>query len=80
MRIEDYPPQEPLADYARPYHEEVLRRGAGVAYEEFGYGDNAYRGVLVARRRNRPAMSSPSSMAAAGPTATRSGWPSWRRR
>ena len=48
MRIEDYPAQEPLADFARPYHEEVLRRGAGVAYEEFRYGDDAWRGVLVA--------------------------------
>jgi len=49
VKIEDYPPQEPLADYARPYHEEVRRLGAGVAYEEFAYGGNAYRGVLVAR-------------------------------
>ena len=48
MKFEDYPPQEPLADYARPYHEEVRRRGAGVAYEEFRYGDNPYQGVLVA--------------------------------
>lgn len=49
MRFEDYPPQEPLADYAMPYHREVQRRGAGVAYEEFPYGDDAYQGVLVAQ-------------------------------
>ena len=49
MRIEDYPAQEPLSDFARPYHEEVLRRAGGVAYEEFRYGGNAYQSVLVAR-------------------------------
>lgn len=47
MKIEDYPPQEPISDFAMPYHKEVLRRGAGVAFEEFAYGDNGYQSVLI---------------------------------
>ena len=48
MKIEDYPAQEPLSDFARPYHEEVLRRAGDVAFEEFRYGANPYQSVLVA--------------------------------
>ncbi len=48
MRIEDYPAQEPLSDFARPYHEETLRRAGGIAFEEFRYGENPYQSVLVA--------------------------------
>lgn len=47
LKIEDYPPQEPISDFAMPYHEEVLRRGAGVAFDEFRYGDDPYQSVLV---------------------------------
>lgn len=47
MRVEDYPAQEPISDFARPYHEEVLRRGENVAFEEFRYGDDAYQSALI---------------------------------
>ena len=47
MKIESYPPQEPISDFAMPYHTEVLRRGAGVSFEEFIHGENAYQSVLV---------------------------------
>jgi len=47
VKIEDYPPQEPISDFAMPYHKEVLRRGADVTFEEFGYGDNGYQTVLL---------------------------------
>ena len=46
MRIEDYPPQEPLSDLGRKYHEECLRRGEGIEPDlEFSYGDDPYQGV-----------------------------------
>lgn len=46
MRIEDYPPQEPLSDLGRKYHEECLRRGEGIEPDrEFAYGDDPYQGV-----------------------------------
>ena len=38
MRPEDYPPQEPMSAIAKSYHDEVMRRGAGVTGEEIAYG------------------------------------------
>jgi arylformamidase len=50
MRIEDYPPQEPLSEAGRTYHQECLRLGAGVpAGEEALYGDDPYQGLIVWR-------------------------------
>ncbi len=48
MRIEDYPPQEALSELGRKYHEECLRRGAGVEPDlEFAYGDDPYQAVSL---------------------------------
>ena len=38
MRIEDYPPQEPLSEAGQRYHAEVMRRGTGISGEEHAYG------------------------------------------
>lgn len=76
MRIEEYPPQEPLSsDAARAYHAEVLRRGEGVAMEEIAYASDPYQRLAIARPApvERPAPFSPSCMAAAGPAAIKSG-------
>jgi len=47
MRPEDYPAQEPLSDFARPYHEEVMRRADGLDGIEARYGDDPYQSVLL---------------------------------
>ncbi|MSP50941.1 MAG: alpha/beta hydrolase [Alphaproteobacteria bacterium] len=48
MRIEDYPPQEPLSsDAARSYHAEVLKRGAGIPLEEEAYGADPYQRIAM---------------------------------
>jgi arylformamidase len=47
MRLEDYPPQEPLSEAGQRYGEECWRRGEGVAAEEHGYGENPYQRLLV---------------------------------
>jgi len=49
MKIEDYPPQEPLSDFAKPYHDTCVHRAEVTEYEEFQYGDNAYQSVLVCK-------------------------------
>jgi arylformamidase len=50
VRIEDYPPQEPLSPLGQTYHGEVLRRGAGVVPDaEEGYGEDPYQGIAVFR-------------------------------
>ena len=49
MRPEDYPPQEPMSAMAKGYHDEVMRRGAGVTGEEIGYGADPYQSILVCR-------------------------------
>jgi acetyl esterase/lipase len=49
MRIEDYPPQEPLSEAGRRYHEEVMGRGAGLLGEEHAYGSDPYQGALLFR-------------------------------
>jgi acetyl esterase/lipase len=48
MRIEDYPPQEPLSPIGRAYAEECMRRGEGVAgAEDAQYGADPYQSVAV---------------------------------
>lgn len=49
MRIEDYPPQEPFSEVGRRYHDEAMRRGAGIAGEDHSYGDDPYQGVALYR-------------------------------
>jgi arylformamidase len=46
-RPEDYPPQEPFSANARAYHDEVMRRGEGVAGVERSYGPDPYQSALV---------------------------------
>lgn len=47
MRIEDYPPQEPLSEVGRGFADEVMRRAAGVEGLEFSYGDDPYQGIAL---------------------------------
>lgn len=47
MRPEDYPAQEPLSDFARPYHEEVMRGADGLDGIEARYGGDHYQSVLL---------------------------------
>lgn len=47
MRLEDYPPQEPLSEAGRAYHAEVVGRGAGVEGVEDSYGPDPYQAVLL---------------------------------
>ncbi|MGH7905451.1 MAG: alpha/beta hydrolase [Candidatus Binataceae bacterium] len=47
MRIEDYPPQEPLSPVAQEYAAEVARRGAGVAAEDHSYGPDPYQSLAL---------------------------------
>jgi acetyl esterase/lipase len=49
MKIEDYPPQEPLSEAGQKYGAECLRRGEGLTGEEIAYGDNAYQRLIVFR-------------------------------
>ena len=48
MRPEEYPPQEPFSEIARPYVEEVTRRGDGVVpAAELSYGSDPYQAVAI---------------------------------
>jgi acetyl esterase/lipase len=47
LRIEDYPPQEPLSEVGRDFADEVMRRAAGVEGLEFSYGDDPYQGIAL---------------------------------
>jgi acetyl esterase/lipase len=47
MHPDEYPPQEPFSENAQRYHDEVVRRGAGVAGEEISYGDDRYQAILI---------------------------------
>ena len=49
MRLEDYPPQEPLSALGQAYQAAVLAAGAGVAGDEFAYGDDPYQRLAVHR-------------------------------
>lgn len=45
MRIEDYPPQEPLSEVGQAYAAEIMRRGAGVEGVDHAYGDDPYQTI-----------------------------------
>lgn len=47
MRIEDYPPQEPLSAPGAAYQAECPRRGANVAGDEIAYGPDPYQRLAV---------------------------------
>lgn len=47
MRMEDYPPQEPLSEAGQAYAAEVMRRGRGVVAEEVAYGADPYQGIAL---------------------------------
>ena len=47
MRVEDYPPQEPLPEFARAYADEVMRRGEGVRCTDYSYGADPYQGISL---------------------------------
>lgn len=49
MRPQDYPPQEPFSAPGAAYHEEVTRRGAGLAGEEASYGADPYQSIAIFR-------------------------------
>jgi len=44
---EDYPPQEPISDFARPYHEETMRRAEGLEGIEAVHGEDPYQSVVL---------------------------------
>lgn len=48
MRLEDYPPQEPFSDFAKPYAAEVMKRGEGVVpTAEVQYGADPYQSIAI---------------------------------
>lgn len=49
MKIEQYPPQEPLSPLGAKYHERVLALGQGIEGEEAAYGPDPYQSVAVFR-------------------------------
>lgn len=49
MKLEDYPPQEPLSEAGQVYGAECWRRSSSVSFEEFAFGDDPYQRLLVAK-------------------------------
>src|SRR5512144_1783347 len=49
MRLDEYPPQEPLSEAGQAYSSECWRRSSAVAFEEFAYGDYPCQRLAVAR-------------------------------
>ncbi|WP_270935428.1 alpha/beta hydrolase [Falsiroseomonas oryzae] len=47
MRLEDYPPQEPLSEAGQRFAAECWQRGEGIAAEEHAYGPDPYQRLLV---------------------------------
>ena len=47
MRIEDYPPQEPLSEVGQTFADEVMARGEGVSAVDVQYGDDPYRSIAI---------------------------------
>src|SRR5579884_2710310 len=47
MRIEDYPPQEPLSEAGQAFAAEVMKRGAGVVAQDVAYGADPYQGIAL---------------------------------
>jgi len=52
MRPENYPEQDELAEFARPYAEEVVRRAVGIEGEDVLFGSDPYQSVGVHRALN----------------------------
>ena len=46
MKLEDYPPQEPVSDFAREYNKYVLEKAAELGGAEENYGPDPYQSVL----------------------------------
>ena len=49
MRIEEYPPQEPMSPQGAAYAAECLKRGAGASGEEIAFGPDPYQRLAVYR-------------------------------
>jgi len=47
MRLEDYPPQEPLSERGQPYSRDLWSRSAAVPYEEAAYGEDPYQRIAL---------------------------------
>ena len=47
MNPEDYPAQEPISEFARPYHDEVLRRAKGLSGVEARLGEDPYQSLIL---------------------------------
>jgi arylformamidase len=47
VKLEDYPPQEPLSEAGQAYGDTCWRRGEGVPYREFAFGADPYQRLLV---------------------------------
>jgi acetyl esterase/lipase len=47
MKPEDYPPQEPLSDFAKPYHAQLIARAAQIEGVEASYGEDPYQRLAV---------------------------------
>src|SRR5256885_1044061 len=47
MRLEEYPPQEPLSEAGQLYSSECFKRSEGIAFEEHAYGADPYQRLLV---------------------------------
>jgi acetyl esterase/lipase len=52
MKLEDYPPQEPLSEAGQAYGAECWRRSAGIAYREEAYGPDPYQRLAIFEPRN----------------------------
>jgi arylformamidase len=47
MRIEDYPPQEPLSEAGQAFANEAIKRSAGIAAQDHSYGADPYQGIAL---------------------------------
>ena len=47
MKLEDYPPQEPLSEAGQAYGAECWRRSAGIAFREESFGADPYQRLAV---------------------------------
>jgi acetyl esterase/lipase len=47
MRLDEYPPQEPLSARGQPYSRDLWVRSEGVAYDEVRYGDDPYQRIAI---------------------------------
>lgn len=47
MRIEDYPPQEPLSEAGQAFANEAIKRGQGVTAQDHSYGADPYQAIAL---------------------------------